>query len=208
MPNASHAIQSCLSALASYLAGHVTGLTVFTEWPSANQQLVYPSLTIFTGQVKIMNRQPEQVAITTPDVDNKVTVTEVIGEYDAKMQLDLWCATKLQRDTVLGQVLDAINLATTSSNPQGVNNAAGLSLQLSDYFNEWVRFDLDAFTYMDDEAAAQRQERRVKIDLLLNCRAINQRTLYAIIQGQTVIGASISTSLVDDNSGTETRDAF
>jgi hypothetical protein len=200
--NASHAITCCLNALANYLTTQIVGLTVYKEWPSANQVLAYPSVTIFTGQVKGMNRTPEQMAITEPDVNNQVVVTEILGEYDAKMQLDLWCANKFQRDTVLGQIFDAINLAATDDT--GDNNAAGLSLQLTDYFDDYVRFDIDGFTYVDDMAAAERQERRVKIDLLLNCRAIKDRTLYAITQVQASIGTSLDgTNMADDTTGTE-----
>lgn len=197
MPNASHAVQSCLNNFATYLAGKVTGLTVYKEWPAANQKLSYPSVTLFTGQVKTMNRSPEQIAVTTPDINNKVTATFVVGEHDFKLQVDLWCANKVQRDTVLGQIENAINAAVNDNT--GNNNAAGLSLQLTDYFNDWARLDIDGMLYVDDEAAAQRQERRVKLDLLVNCRAILQRTYYAMTSIQTQIGVGPTQNSVANN---------
>jgi hypothetical protein len=171
LSNASHAIQASLSALAVYLGAEIPGLTIYKEWPSANQKLTYPTLSLFSGQPRLMNLPPEQVAITAPDSDNMVTATYVIGELDFKLQADLWCANKMQRDENLGKVLDAINKSAASV---AGNSVAGLSLQLADYFDSFVRYDLDGFTYVDDEASAQRQERRAKLDILVNCRAIKQ----------------------------------
>lgn len=164
--------------LRDYLTMAVPGLTVIPEWPGANEPLVYPTASLFSGMVQTKNRAPEAVAVTDPDADNKVTVTQVVGEHDFKLQLDLWCGTRQERDTVLGQVIAAINAQCQA--PTGEDRAAGLSLQLEAYYNEWARFDIDGSRYVDDEAAAQRQERRAKLDLLVNCRALNQRTYYAM----------------------------
>lgn len=188
MDSASWAVQACLLELRDYLAMAISGLTVIPEWPGANERLVYPSATLFSGAVQTKNRSPEQIAITQPDGDNKVTVTQVVGEHDFKLQVDLWCATRQERDVVLGQVIAAINAQCQA--PTGEDRPAGLSLQLETYFGEWARFDLDGSRYVDDEAAAQRQERRAKLDLLVNCRALNQRTYYAMKSIQVGVGVA------------------
>lgn len=207
MPNASHAVQSCLTRLQAYFVAQISTLTVYPEWPSANQKLVYPAMSMFQGKVNTMNRQPEIIATSAPDTDGKVTVTEIVGEHDFKIQLDLWCRNKPERDTYLGLVMDAINLKVADTT--GNNNPAGLSLQLTDYFNDWVRFDLDGWQLVDDEAGVQRQERRAKIDLLVNCRAIRERILYAIEQIEIHDAAlAINGSLADTTVDTESHDVF
>ena len=197
MPNASHAVEAAVGNLAAYLRAQVTGLTVLDEWPTANQKLAYPTVTLFSGKITTMNRAPELIAQTDPDVDNKVTATEVIGEHDFKLQLDLWCSSKPQRNTVIKQITDAINAKSLDST--GDNNPAGLSLQCANYFNDWIRYDIDGQQYVDDEAAAQRQERRVRIDLLVNCRAIQERTYYAMVNIETYVGAiPLDSQMADD----------
>lgn len=187
---------AAVAALQTYLAAAITGLTVRDEWPNANQKLIFPSVTLTAGKVTTMNRAPEQMSVTTP-VANQVTATECIGEHDFKLQVDLWTRTKIERDTILGQILNALSPIPVGNG--GANRCAGLSLQLSNYYNDWVRFDVDGHELVDDEAAAQRQERRARIDLLVNCRAIQLRTYYAMVSIQTNVGASSNDSDMQDN---------
>jgi hypothetical protein len=184
--SASHAQQAATDALVTYLQGAISGLAVKSEWPGANEKLVYPTLTIFAGKVPTMNRMVETLSVTTPDVNNQVVATEVVGEHDFKMQLDLWCSSKSQRNTILGQLFAAIN------------KPVSLALQLTSYFNDWVCYSIDGHQYMDDEAAAQRQERRVKIDLLVNCRAIRQSTYYAMKHLESQIGTGVTDAEVQN----------
>lgn len=191
MSNPSHAVQASVDALQAYLIASVPGLAVLNEWPAANQKLSYPSVTVTAGQVKTMNRAPEQIATTTPDPRTfQVVATEVIGEHDFKLQLDLWTANKVDRNKYLGLLFNAINAAAVDAS--GKNKPLGLSLQLPDYFNDWVRFDIDGHVLMDDVAAAERQERRAKVDVLVNCRAIQLRTYYAMVNIETNVGATPS----------------
>lgn len=201
MANSAHAVQSVLLNLVAYIKAQVPALTVLNEFPAANVKLTYPSLSVFSQPAKFTNHMPVVLATTTP-VAGQVTATEDVGEYDLKMQLDLWTRTKPERDTILGQVLDAINAAVADTT--GNNNSMGLQLQLADYFNEWARYDIDGHQYLDDEAAAQRQERRVKIDVLANVRAIRQRTYYAMSHIQANVGAETQDSqMTDDTTATD-----
>jgi hypothetical protein len=179
-----NAIQSLTNNLASYLRTEVAGLTVKTEWPGANEKLQYPSLTIFAGEPIFTPFQPTEISRTAPDVNNKVISTMSVGEYDLTMQLDIWCRNKLERETVFGQVFDAINKTVVPM---------GLSLQLTDYFNEWARYDIDRHSFVDDEAGAQRQEWRVKLSLLANVKCLKQVTTYAMITIVDTVGVTTDT---------------
>lgn len=203
MPSPTNPAEACMESLAAYLRTQIPGLTVYNEWPNANQVLNYPVVTLTMGQPKIMNLPPEQIAITTPDVDGKVTVTHIVGEVDFMLQLDLWTSNKIMRGQQLGLLFDAINAQV--GDDTGARNAAGLSLQLTTYYNDWARFDLDGYRFADDEQAAQRQERRAKVDLLVNCRIIRERTLYAISKVDVALGVETKNSeMANDSTYTDT----
>ena len=203
MPNpSSDVIESCVSALADFLSSQIAGLTVFQEWPSANQALSYPSLTISTGASP--KRTPSimvQVSQTEPDSNNQIVVNEHIADWDDNFQLDLWTATKPQRTQVLAQIIDAFSSQEMDST--GANNANGLSISLPDQYGEIARFDIGSVQRIDDEASAQRQERRVKISVLVNCREIRQRTYYAM--KQILIATEVSQDPTLDSSLTDTE---
>ncbi len=174
-----HPIQAVTNAFAAYLLAAVPDLkAVLKEWPDSNVKMQFPSVTLTSGEAPLKNKMPEQLSCTEPDEDGKVTATYAVGQYDYKIQLDLWCRTKPERDTMLASLIDAVNAQAMDAT--GKNNPLGLALQLTAYFDEWVHLDIDGHRYVDDEAGAQREERRAKVDLLVNVRAIKQRTLYAM----------------------------
>lgn len=188
--------EACMDGLAAYLQGAIEGLSVRNEWPAANQQLKYPSVTLSSGRIPVRNEQPTLISKTAPDSNGQVIATECIGLIDFKIQLDLWCATKPQRNAVTTQLTDALNAQAADNT--GRNNPAGLSLSLTSYYNEWVRYDIDGYNFVDDEQAAERQERRMKMDLLVNCRVIQQRKYFVIKKIQSSLGVGIKDS--DTNS--------
>lgn len=178
------AVDAMIDNLATYLLAALPGLSVLKEWPSANQKLVYPSVTIFSNQPQYTNLQPYTLSVTAPDVNNQVVSTLVVGEWDGKLQLDLWCRSKVERQTIGKALRDALN---PNVNPQG------LSLQMADYFNEWVRFDMDGYKQVDDEAASQRQEYRTQLSLMFNVKEVAQKTNFAIITTIDTITATTDT---------------
>jgi hypothetical protein len=195
------AMAQCLEGLAEYLE-NIAGLTVLREFPYANEQLAYPSITITAGTPKLMPQMPYEVSRTTPDGQGKILVNMVTGAYDTSFQLDLWCRDKKERKNYLDLIKAAFDAQAVDASGKG--NPSGLSLQLSSYFNEYARFEIDTHTHVDDEAAAQRQERRERIAVIVNCREIRSRTYYAI---QQIQGYSQATEkdvvFTDDTTDTE-----
>ena len=181
-----NAADACLDSLATFLATQIPEMTIYREWPYGNQKLKYPTVSLTHQLTQVMNLPPEQIAVTAPDTDNLVTATEIVGEVDFKIQMDLWTGNKADRDVYLGKLLDAINAQCADST--GNNNPAGLNLLMTNYYNSYARYDIDKFQHVDDEAAAQRQERRAKIDLLVNARMIRQRTYYVMKTVESQVG--------------------
>lgn len=200
-----------IEALQAFLQTTIPGLTVYTEWPYANQQLKYPTVTITK---RLQKREPlnpiETIASTVPDVNNKVIVTQAVAEWDATWQLDLWADSKQMRSEMTQKLIEAINIQEVSPvyiTPPPVKvsdidpkiyavGAAreddGLRLQLLRYFNIWADYQIQDSQEVDDEQAAQRQERRTKINMLVNFREIRQRSYYAIKKAQIGLAAQSS----------------
>lgn len=194
------AVDAAVDGLANYLKG-ISGLNVETEWPDSNEQLQMPSVTLTAGKDKRTPIQPEEVSRTLPDDNNQVVQVVATAHYDLSIQLDLWCRTKAERRQFLNAILGAFNASENNSDAP-----SGLSLQLTNYFNVYARYEIDAHEFRDDEVAAERQERRATIMLLVNTRECVSRTMYAINQ-TTVLQQtdSANSPLTDDAQHTESK---
>lgn len=189
-----------LSTLAAFVESGISSLTVYQEWPYANEQLTYPTLTISTVKPKRMPHMPYQIVLTSPDTDGKVIANEVVANWDFQMQLDLWCSDKAMRKDYTDRIIALFN--SQEMDASGLNKPDGLSLQMTAHFNEWVRYEIDTTECIDDEAGAQRQERREKIMVLVNCREVRQRTYYAMKNIDVHIQAPTD-PVVSGDTGTE-----
>ncbi len=172
-----------LAALSDFIAAGVEGLTVINEWPYGNEPLKYPSMTITVQKPKRTPMMPYDDSQTQPDQNNKIIVNEVVAEWDFSLQLDLWCADKSQRKEITEKVL-----LLFQSQP-----VDGLSLTLDDMFGSIARYEIDTVEPVDDEAAAQRQERREKIMVISNFFEIRQKSYYAI--RKTEIHTQVATDI-------------
>lgn len=186
-----------VNELALFIAANIAGLTVLQEFPYANQQLTYPSLTISTTKPV---RTPIMPYIDTQadPVDGVIVANFAVAEWDDVFQLDLWCRDKLERKTFTDAIISLFNSQENpplADSPTGANQPDGLSIVMSSYYNEPARFEIRDMMCVDNEAAAQRQERREKISVLANCMEIRQRSLNAITNIETYVG----TDDTDDN---------
>jgi len=125
-----------------------------------------PSLTISSGNPILTPFQPHAYQQTIPDGQTKGPTDFVVGEWDYKLQLDLWCKNKEERSQIFDDFFKGFNKAVGDDAPMG------LSLQLPNYYNVWCRFDINDLNFLDDESSAERGERRAKIMVLCNVPAI------------------------------------
>lgn len=166
-----------VTALVSQLAKHmrqVPGLTVYEEFPTPTQELAYPCVTIFRGKPEFENLQPYPYEVGDI-VSGKRLSYMVVGQYDLRLQLDVWTRNKVERATVWESIFRQLNTQLQNS------ETMGLSLRLKDYHDLFARYDFIGYDVVEDEAASQRGEWRFKIDLLAHCKAILQRSDYAMI---------------------------
>lgn len=154
---------------------------VLEEWPDANRQLEYPALSIMSANpIKQTPCHPWLFQQGVIDEDtNKVFNKYVVGNFDWTLQLDLWAGNKPERNALheavssklfVGQFLDSINEIT------------GISLQLPNYHNIICRYDLVGYRFDDSEAGSQRQEWRIKMDVLAHCKQIVEKEEFQIVE--------------------------
>lgn len=170
-------VKEMTKALAARL-GLIPGLTVRDGFPAANLALVMPSLTITVGEPEFMNLQPYEITRTAPNVGNQTTVKRVVGQYDFRLQLDLWARSTTERDAFFELIFAKLNPDV---------EPMGLRLKLTAYHDEWVAFSLDKHQIVDDEAGAQRQEWRMRFDLLATCKAILSKDEFAMIDIENLL---------------------
>jgi hypothetical protein len=156
------------TALAQYVASAVPSLAKVTpEWPTANSQLVYPSLTVLTvGEVRFIPLSSSVVYLSAPSGASSST-NYLCGHYEPRLQLDLWCSNKIQRAEMYELVWKALN-------PDAKN--MGVRIQLDNYFNEWASYVMTSYSFLDGNEQTQKQEWRciIRVDAL--CNAIMNQT--------------------------------
>lgn len=160
-----------IEALGKHLKNEVPRLeAVHFDWPEPNQILKFPSITLMTLAPTFNNEMPYVLSLGV-ELNNKSDNLYVVGNYEYKLQLDLWCRSKQERFLAYSEIFKALNPTIAPM---------GLSLQLKDYYDLWCRYDFVGHSFEDGEIGSQRNEWRVKLNLLANCKAVLDKREYII----------------------------
>jgi len=167
--------QAVIKALSAYLKTAIPSVTSITdEWPNPSQNLVFPCITVLLGEPNFVQAMNYVVwKDTVPQVDGKFKLRKVNGTYDFVLKAHLWADSKPKRHELYDLFMKAMNPDFTVS---------GLRLKMTDYFDEYATFDLSKTAFIDSGDAVQRSERRMIVDILVNCRSIVETTNYLIEQ--------------------------
>lgn len=150
---------------------------VLELWPDPNYALKYPSMSVFTPGEPTHTPIPPYLISNAPSPDAaKLTYKYVVGMYEWKMQLDMWCSSKFQRHVLYDKFFQAFNGQFISGNTE----VMGISLPLTDYHNTIARYDLISYNFDDSESSSQRKEWRAKFGIIAHCKAILDRDVYRI----------------------------
>lgn len=182
----SNPVELALDDLITYLKTQIAATAFIRDFPNRNEALVMPSITVtHNTDGAYESLDPYELSISTPVGDSAaVTVIWIVGQWDFKVQLDLWAASKPARDKLFSDVYRAINKQI---------HPMGLSLPLPSYYGLFARFDINGFSHIDNEQAAQRQEWRTKIDLLANLKQAQEESAFIITKPIAV------TAIIPDN---------
>lgn len=164
-----------VKTLAEYLKTAIPELKqVLTEWPDPKVQMSLPCVSIVTaGTPDYTHLMPTIQKKSDSDSPLQKQVVYLVGQYDSRLQVDVWCEYKSQRDEFLEKVMDAFNGQFLSG-----GQTTGLSLELIDYHNAIARYDQVGYTYLDSEDNSIRSEWRVKVDVLANYPRLSMKQEY------------------------------
>jgi hypothetical protein len=168
------AVEIAITALAAYIRTQVPTLVqVLEEFPTQNLALKWPSLTVTHDSPKFTNEMPYDIFSTEPVSEDAPAIgtTFVVGQWDYKVQLDIWSRSVPERDKMFKLVFAALNPLVSPM---------GLSLPLADYFGLFSRFDVDSFDHVDAEQGSQRGEWRTRISLLASLKEAITQNGFAI----------------------------
>lgn len=163
--------EEIIKKLGAHLESGMSSLSdVIYEFPSGNVQLSLPSLSVITlGTVDFTPEMNPYIHEQAETEDHQADVQYVVGKYDIRLQLDLWCRNKEERNDLYQEFFTAFN----SQFPK-----MGLALTLTDYYNVICRYDLTSFAKEDSEVASQTGEWRIKMEIIANCDAIIEKEEY------------------------------
>jgi hypothetical protein len=144
---------------------------VLEDFPEASAELLVPAVSVFSRSPVFVPELSPYVVATSAVTNNRSTVKKVVGAWDFKLQVDIWCGYKEERFTLFNEFFAAM---TNQVTPNGV------SLQLGSYHDTWARYDMEGHAFEDSEMGSQRGEWRVRIDVSAHCRAILEREEFII----------------------------
>lgn len=165
-------IEESVRALGDYLQGLSIFAQVRDEWPSANMRLTFPCATIITSGKPEFEPLSNYVCNSdAPDVENKVKSRYVVGQYEQLLQLDIWARNKKERATLYESLFQKWH-----------EKNGPLALTLTNYYGILCNYLWGDFSFEDSEISAQRQEWRVKIDILANFKGVVERDEAAMVE--------------------------
>ena len=192
---------TAIRTLTEFLLANVADVSdVLEEFPNPNQDLNYPSITVITsGTPELINWMPVVFSKVDNAVDpNLLDVVYVVGQYNIKLQVDLWTEYKSDRAVFFQKILDAMDKQFIED-----EKPTGLSLVLKDYHGAIARYDQVGYNYMDNESESQRNEWRAIFDIVVSFPRLVLKTQPKIIEGQIINNVS-SEEFDDNNEETDT----
>lgn len=174
MANKPSATRSVVKGLMELIKSRMPSIVAaYDDFPANNQNLKYPSFSIFTQQPKYTPSFPYDIKIlpkitdpSSPDF-GKAPVLYCTGRYEFSLQLDFWCESKFQRHDIMEEFVQAFtDIAPT----------AGVNLKLTEYYDEWIHSDFGEISFSDDsEISAKRTEWRFKVEITTNVKCIKEK---------------------------------
>lgn len=167
--------KAAVAALVDYLRTNVSGIAqVLSEWPSANIELNYPAISVTTKSAPFTPCDAYLASAGDIDMDaNSAENLYIVGQYDLKLQVDIWARNKEERYTFYDLFFKAFNADITPM---------GLRLQLTDYYDRWISYTSVGYRFEDSQRGSQTEEWRAIVDIECSCDAIMSREDFIITQ--------------------------
>jgi len=165
------------AVLGKYLLEQIRDLKeYYPEFPAANRTMRMPSVSIIAAAPEFKPKANVTALSTGTIVSSKAEVKYVVGDYDTRIQLDIWARNKEERDDLFDAVFNALN---PKISPMGV------TLTMDDYYGSLCDYLYVGHDFADSEQRSQTDEWRATLDVLATCNAIRTRKEFIIETTQT-----------------------
>jgi len=167
--------KQAVKVLADYLLANVSGIAqVLSEWPSANIELNYPAISITTKGAPFTPCDPYVLELGVLDEEANSSInTYVIGQYDLKLQIDIWARNKEERYEYYDKFFSAFNASL---------RPVGLRLQLTEYYDRWIAYTETGYRFDDTQKGSETESWRVTVDIEATCDAVREAEEFIITQ--------------------------
>jgi hypothetical protein len=162
--------KAVLEALGNHLDNRMPKLKqVLLDFPEANINLLYPALSIATGNVAITPENPPYIQKQDAAIGTQAKIYYVVGKFDWQFQIDIWERSKEQRHDMFQEFITAFNSEWPFS---------GVSLTLKDYHDVICNYLITDYSLQDTEASSQRKEWRATVEVIANCKLVMTKDEY------------------------------
>ena len=164
--------RAIVDELAQYIEAAIPSIgEVIRHFPDPNTALRIPSISIHGFAPEFapeLSPWPYNKAALDATTEEQISnaVKWVTGEWQLRLQVDIWAGSHAERHSIFEQFFQAL----AAQFP-----VMGLSLGLSEYHNVIARYDFVGADFTDTEEQIQRREYRTRVDLLAHCAAITER---------------------------------
>lgn len=160
-------IRSCLLTLIDTVKSKMPSIVkAYDEFPNQAQKLTFPSFSVFTQEPKFEACSPYVLKknLNVTDAQGRKEVIKCVGNYDFSIQLDFWCESKFNRYKIYDEFFKSFHATYPTM---------GLNVKMINYFDQFISFSQTNLKFMDDsEMSSQRNEWRIKVDIVGSCRAV------------------------------------
>lgn len=134
------------SALAAYLTTQLAGVVISKGWPTPQQKLVVPAVTVLTSNQVKTDFHKARLWKVTPTTGINATALYSYGRAEINVQLDAWEEYEVRRDALSARLETCLNRdpqETLDPDPTrvvGYSRCPGLVLRLPDFYNVPAEF--------------------------------------------------------------------
>ena len=184
-----------LESLGAYLKSNISGLKqVIHGFPEPNLNMRFPSISVLSKRPIYNNVQPYE--FSKGQVSGaKAKVKFVVGQYDWKLQVDLWERTREEVDDLYERFFLALN--------KDIPESTGLVLTMDKYHGNTCEYTQTGVEPKTKSGESTRKQWRISVDLIANCMAIVEKDQYIITQQQ--ITQVVGTGTIDELGPNETE---
>lgn len=166
---------SVFSTLGEYLAKRMRFEYVIYGWPSYNDSLKMPGLSILNRTDPLFVPTPSQ-KLSLIDTDENVTdIIYKVGDYTFELQLDMWNRSQDERYEYQARLFEVFH-------SQDDQAQSALSLEITDWFNQLGNYHLRSINSVSSQDSTERGEFRSICFVTVDCAAIHYKRNQAIIK--------------------------